>query len=366
MDRMEKIFLIAGAAAVIAVVAWIVVSAVGISTEHHSMEGDADMDGYDGLYVFDSVGMTEATASSIPSGSYIFVGEGWAKGNENDLKSLIGTWLDGGSTIVTEKSSTFDVVKDSMSVDFEPSASLHAIYRTRATTFCLSLTCEDDWKGHVLDPEWRSTARSYSVMKEKPCCISTSVYQSGTLPDIVSTNIFWFTSGSQFPKMVVIDGEVEFITSSIGFFCVNFLDFDSDGKYMNEMEFRTSTDGDSYRDMPVDLSLDGNEYRYVMHLESKYVAWSVPLTVYGPSSFKTDRGGEYGAESWTNATYGFTVPPESLGLDGSLQTSAGGSFLHVGDTYAGFNGGCSVYMKYQDGLNKHAFDIRTEFSLHIE
>ena len=65
MDRPMKIFLIAGAVVVLAVIGWMIASMVGISTEHHSMEGGMDLEGYGGLYTFDSSEMKETSAESI-------------------------------------------------------------------------------------------------------------------------------------------------------------------------------------------------------------------------------------------------------------------------------------------------------------
>lgn len=366
MDRPMKIFLIAGAVVVLAVIGWMIASMVGISSEHHSMESGMDLEGYGGLYTFDSSGMKEVSAESIGEGSFVFMGDDWAQQNKECLMTLLKTWIDNHITIVTPNCSVFDPLKENVATDFEPSACLHAICSSGGTSFCLSLTCDDDWMAHVLDPGWRSTERSVTVSESAPCCISTSVYQSGKYPDIVSTNMYWMNNGRILPIWVKTDEGLVPFSPNHGFACVNFLDFVADGMYMNKILIETSAgEGVSYPTEAIPRFQEGR-IAYNLPAGSGALYWSVPRSDYSPSTAASDHEREDGAGNRTIMEYKFSVPPEIQKVDGDFTMSAGGSFFLIDDSVKTFEGTCLVHMMYQDGLHKHTFDIETEFNLPIE
>ena len=354
---------------IITIAGCLYVLSYGISTDHINMGTYDKIEGYPKLYKFDQTGFNEIEPSSVLNEDYVLLGNQWLENNPKDVSKYLQKWAAMSVTMIVlnSESATFDTLDDSYPTEFEPSAQIHALYISNDVTFCLSLTCQDNWTGHVMNPEWRTTDKAYIVSKSQtPCCISTTEYQNDSGIHFISTNMYWKHEGQYMPVAIWHDGESEpeWITPERGFFMANMFQFISQKYAMETMDFKTTTDGRLRYDYVANVHFYDDRYSYSMPVGNTVVSWSIPSENTGPYYSNVDCGGKYDDGYWEQTQYKFIID-KANGHSGSFIISSGGSFELLDNTYSEYAGIIHTSMKYQNDLNRYVFDLQNEFNIPI-
>lgn len=368
MERRDIAIFLAVLIGAAAVLAGIVIALNGTSNEHLDMGNYDKIADYDGLYVIDLYSIKETNSESIVPNSFIIMGDRWLSDNWIEAPDLMREWLGESSTLIVlnSSSSAFEPLKGELAMDFDPLAQINALYVSDGCSYCLSLTCDTEWKWKVVDESWKTDDMAKTVNPVRdPCCVSTVLYQKGDNPEIRSTNAFWKVAGQYMPVCIWIDGEAVWIEPKHGFYAVNFLEFTSNGHSMSNILYRISTGGYVHYQFPCTVTFYEDTYGFSMPVANNSVYWSLPSQTTGPISYGSDIDGEYGVGYNVDVSYRFFDQPTAI-PSGDFMISSGGSFELLNESIATYDGKYSTGMNYHKEYSRFIFDICTEFSVPVE